>query len=88
MSANKNDNSQGNTGTRDVTYDLMSVVYHALQGAETTAMYIDDAKQEGNEEAERFFREVKEEYQRRAERGKELLTTHLGKSQTKGASGS
>lgn len=27
------------TGTRDVTYDLISVIYHALQGAETYQMY-------------------------------------------------
>lgn len=87
MSANKMD-SQGNTGTRDVTYDLVSVVYHALQGAETTAMFIKDAEQEGNEEVAQFFREIKEEYQRRADKGKELLKNHLGKSQTKGASGS
>lgn len=87
MSANKMD-SQGNTGTRDVTYNLVSVVYHALQGAETTAMFIKDAEQEGNNEVAQFFREIKEEYQSRAERGKELLKNHLGQSQTKGASGS
>src|SRR4051794_37386138 len=27
------------TGTRDVTYDLISLVYHALQAAETYQMY-------------------------------------------------
>jgi hypothetical protein len=87
MSAQRSDNSQGDTGTRDITYDLVSVIYHALQGAETTALYIADAEQEGNEELAQFFREAKEEYQRRGDRAKQLLTTHLGGGQGRGAAG-
>jgi hypothetical protein len=87
MSANRSDNSQGDTGTRDVTYDLISVAYHALQGAETTALYIADAEQEGNQEVAQFFREIKDEYQSRAQRAKDLLTAHLGQQQSRGATG-
>ena len=87
MSAQQSDNSQGDTGTRDITYNLISVVYHALQGAETTALYIGDAEQEGNQELTQFFREAKEEYERRAERAKQLLTAHLGSQQGRGAAG-
>jgi rubrerythrin len=94
MSAQKSENtqgnasnSQGNTGTRDITYDLVSVIYHSLQGAETTAMFVSDAEQEGNQELAQFFRECKEEQQARADRAKQLLTTHLGKTQGKGAAG-
>jgi hypothetical protein len=87
MSEQISDNSQGDTGTRDITYNLISVVYHALQGAETTALYIADAEQEGNKELAQFFREAKEEYQKRAERAKQLLTTHLGSQQGRGAAG-
>ena len=87
MSAQKSDNSQGDTGTRDITYDLVSVIYHALQGAETTALYIADAEQEGNQELATFFRQAKDEYQSRADRAKQLLTTHLGSSQGRGAAG-
>lgn len=85
MPENQNDNSQGDTGTRDLMYDLVSIIYHSLQGAETTAMFIDDAKQEDCKDCLQFFQEVKEEQQARAERAKQLLATHLGK--TKGASG-
>jgi hypothetical protein len=89
MSANKSDNSQGDTGTRDITYDLISTAYHLLQGAETVALYIADAKQEGNQDLVDFFTETKEEYQRRAERAKQMLTQHLGQQgRTQGASGS
>jgi hypothetical protein len=87
MSAQRSDNSQGDTGTRDITYDLVSVIYHALQGAETTALYIADAEQENNQELAQFLRETKDEYQRRADRAKQLLTTHLGGAQSRGASG-
>ncbi|HEY0174189.1 MAG TPA: hypothetical protein VGB98_24445 [Pyrinomonadaceae bacterium] len=87
MSAQRSDNSQGDTGTRDITYDLVSVIYHALQGAETTALYIADAEQEGNQELVAFFTEAKDEYQRRGDRAKQLLATHLGSQQGRGASG-
>ena len=87
MSAQRSDNSQGDTGTRDITYNLISVVYHALQGAETTALYIADAEQEGNQELAQFFREAKDEYQARADHAKQLLTAHLSSQQGRGAAG-
>jgi hypothetical protein len=70
-----------------MTYDLVSVIYHSLQGAETTAMFIADAEQAGNQDCAQFFREVKDEYTRCADRAKQLLTTHLGQSQGRGAAG-
>lgn len=87
MSAQRSNDSTGDTGTRDMTYDLVSVIYHSLQGAETTAMFIADAEQDGNQDCAQFFREVKDEYTRRADRAKQLLTTHLGQSQGRGAAG-
>jgi len=84
MSANRSDNSQGDTGTRDITYDLLSTAYHLLQGAETAALYIADARQEGNEELVRFFTETKDEYQRRADQAKQLLARYIGQTQGRG----
>ena len=40
--------STGNTGTKDVTFNIISILYHALQGAETYDQYIQDAEQSGN----------------------------------------
>ena len=88
MSTNISDNSQGDTGTRDITYDLISISYHLLQGAETLALYIADARQEGNQELEQFFQETKDEFSRRAGRAKELLVRHAGRAQEQTASGS
>ncbi len=69
--------SGGTRGTPDLTYDLMSVAYHSLQGAETYGIYLNDAQQEGNEELARFFQEAQQESLRRADRAKELLKQAL-----------
>jgi hypothetical protein len=81
MSQNKDDGTQGDTGTRDIVYNLVSTIYHTLQGAETEATYIADAQQEGDQELVQFFTELKEENQRRADRAKQLLARYLGKGQ-------
>jgi hypothetical protein len=81
MSRNMNA-SQGDTGTRNTTYNLISASYHLLQGAETLSLYIADAEAEGDQELVQFFQETKEEYTRRADRAKELLVRHIGRSQS------
>ena len=67
------------TGTGDVIYDLVSVLYHSLQGAETYEFFESDAEEEGDQELVTFFREVREEERRRADRAKALLVTRLQK---------
>lgn len=66
------------TGTRDTTYNLISVLYHALQGAENYIIYARDAEMEGGETA-KFFRDIAQEESRRADRAKELLKKQLSK---------
>ena len=66
------------TGTRDATYDLISVLYHALQGAETYWTYVEDAEQVGESDIAQFFRDVIAEDRNRAERAKQLLAKRLG----------
>ena len=61
------------TGVRDEHYNLVSILYHALQGAETYDTYISDAESAGDQELAQFFRQVQEEERRRAARAKELL---------------
>jgi rubrerythrin len=67
------------TGTQDVHYNLISVLYHTLQGAETSVQYVSDAEESGDEELARFFRDVQEEDRRRAERAKTLLGQRLSR---------
>ena len=46
------------TGTRDTTYALVSVLYHALQGAETLGRYLQDAEAAGDQELVQFLRDA------------------------------
>ena len=64
-------------GTSDVSYNLISVAYHALQGAETYGIYANDAEQDGNRDLADFFRRIQEESLKRADEAKGLLQRHL-----------
>jgi len=78
--------TKANTGTQDTTYNLLSILYHALQGAETYEKYINDAEESGDSELAQFFRDVRDQNVKRAERGKQLLRARLGQDQTQGQS--
>jgi hypothetical protein len=62
---------------RDEVYGLISVLYHALQGAENYARYGEDARRAGDDELVEFFEECQDEEVERAERAKELLSARL-----------
>lgn len=72
--------SQSNTGTQDRHYNLISVLYHLLQGAETYDQYIQDAQQCGDNELAEFFRNLKQASSSTAEKAKELLSKRLQES--------
>jgi hypothetical protein len=65
------------TGTRDVVYNLISVAYHALQGAETYGLYLQDAEQAGDAEAADYFRQTQQEAVEAADLAKALLKSRL-----------
>ena len=67
------DEGQKTTGTRDEHYDLVSVLYHALQGAESCDKYASDAEAAGEAELAAFFREAQEMQTRLAEGAKAML---------------
>lgn len=64
---------QINPHTMNKDYNLISVLYHALQAADTCAQYSRDAETEGSPEIADFMREVQEQNNRIAEQAKELL---------------
>lgn len=70
-------NDKQSTGTDNVTYNLVSVLYHTLQEAETMDKYIRDAESGGNQDVVSFFRELQEENRRRGDRLKGLLRGKL-----------
>ena len=63
------------TGTPDPTYNVISVVYHALQGAETIQKYLDD--QGTDDDLRSYFEQVQKGYQRAADQGKQLLVSRI-----------
>jgi ABC-type Zn2+ transport system substrate-binding protein/surface adhesin len=65
------------TGQRDEDYALISVLYHALQGADTIAQYIEDAREANDEELASFLEETREVYVAQANEAKQLLADRL-----------
>jgi hypothetical protein len=65
------------TGTKDTTYALVSVLYHALQGAETSVTYLQDAEKAGDQELMQFLREAQAWQQYLASQAQALLTQRL-----------
>lgn len=78
--AKKQQQQQGErlTGTPDEHYNLVSVLYHSLKGAQIYAQYIQDAEEAGDSDLASFLREVQGEEQSRAERAKSLLVSRIG----------
>ena len=66
------------TGTKDTTYALVSVLYHALQGAETSVTYLQDAEEAGDQELMQFLREAQAWQRYLASQAQALLTQRLG----------
>ena len=71
------DKTNCDTGTTNEQYNLVSVLYHALEGAVTYEQYIEDAKQAGDSDLTAFFQELKETNCQTAETAKQLLKNRL-----------
>ena len=67
------DPGEQTTGTRDEHYNLVSVLYHALHGAENCETYALDAAAAGRADIAGFFSEAQVTQAELAERAKELL---------------
>lgn len=66
------------TSVPDKHYDLISVLYHALQGAQICAQYAEDAGREGDQELARFFEQVQQSQLACAQKARQLLGPRLG----------
>ncbi|HZI03667.1 MAG TPA: hypothetical protein VEZ71_06575 [Archangium sp.] len=75
------------TGTKDENYDVISVLYHCLQGASEIGQYIQDAEESGDQELVDFFRDYQETQRDLAERAKNLLGARLVRTEGVKASG-
>ncbi len=73
-------NAAQTTGTSDEHYDLVSVLYHALDVAETYEIYIEDAQEAGDQELVDFFRDIQNQNREVVVRAKELLKQRLNRA--------
>jgi len=67
----------GHTGTADKDYNLISVLYHALSGADSCHKYIQDAKQAKDDELTAFFEESLKAYRSISEKAKQLVKARV-----------
>ena len=63
--------------TEDQVYGLVSVLYHALQGAQACEQYIDDAERAGDDELVKFFEECRDQQNKLARRSKQMLVDRV-----------
>jgi rubrerythrin len=65
------------TSTCNEHYDLISVLYHMLEGAWKYDAFCKDAEKTGDQALAQFFRECQQDECNRAARAKELLRDRL-----------
>jgi hypothetical protein len=59
------------TGASDLVYDLVSIQYHALKGAQVYDQFLKDAS--SNDDVRQFIEQVREQDNQRAQKAHELL---------------
>lgn len=72
----------GETGFDDITFDLVSVQYHALKAGHDYGQYVRDADNGGRQDIADFFRKVMEEDSARAKQCHEFLKELSGSSES------
>ena len=65
------------TGTQNSQYALVSILYHALEGAATYEQYVEDAKSDDDSELASFFEKVRSQSCDLADEAKSLLKSRL-----------
>ncbi|HLZ81588.1 MAG TPA: hypothetical protein VKP04_08150 [Ktedonobacteraceae bacterium] len=86
MTQYSNQSNQGGTatsaatGVSDPTFNLVSILYHALQAAQTYDTYIRDAEQHGDTNLAQFLRQIQMEDRNRAQYALQLLAQHTSQS--------
>jgi hypothetical protein len=76
------DAGERTTGTRDEHYNLISVLYHALHGAENCEVYATDAQAAGDTDLGAFFRNAQATQRQLAEQAKARLGIRGGVTET------
>jgi hypothetical protein len=62
-------------------YDLVSVLYHALEAAQTAATYVQDVQ--GNQQLAQFFQQVQQQNNNLAQQAQQLLSQYMSQSSSR-----
>jgi hypothetical protein len=65
------------TGISNEVYDLVSILYHSLEGAATYEAYVEDAEDSGDQELIDFFNEVQQKHDEIAQKAQQLLAKRI-----------
>ena len=57
-------------------YNLVSVLYHALEEAQTASAYIQDAQQSGDQQLAQFFQSVQQTANQQAQQAQQMLARY------------
>jgi rubrerythrin len=69
------------TSMNNQAYNLVSVLYHTLQGSQTYSTYINDAQQAGDQQLAQFFQQLQQQDNQRAQQAQQMLAQRLGQGQ-------
>lgn len=69
--------TERSTGIQNTNYNLVSVLYHMLNGVASYDQYIQDAQQSGDQELAQFFQNVKKQSTECAHKAQELLAQRV-----------
>lgn len=68
---------QSSTGMANETYDLVSILYHALKSGSTSQQYIQDAQQAGDNDLVQFFQQCQQEDRQRVQQAQQLMSRKM-----------
>lgn len=68
----------GAHGVPDVEYDLISLIYHNLEGVQASGRYSSDAVEAGEDDLAQLFRDAQQAYLAQADRARQLLRQRIG----------
>ena len=69
------------TSVSNQYYDLVSVLYHALEAAQAVSSYMQDAQ--GDQQLAQFFQQVQQQNNSLAQQAQQLLTQYASQSSSR-----
>lgn len=65
-----------NTSISNTYYNLVSILYHSLEAAQTYDTYLEDAKQSGDQDMTQFIQSLHQNANQQAQKAQQLLARY------------